>query len=316
MSNGYASSAINDPALLKEKGEGASYGGVMADGETPFTGTLWARPKPLVAHETDFGRPECDWDTVYWGIVEHGIRNSCQRTFAPTGTIATTAGMEGYGCEPLFALFYIRTVMQEREQIKLVYPSQLFLKALNKAGITDEDELVQIAERVKENNGSCQGVEGVPLDIQDIFVVASDLSGVEHVRMQAVLQAFVDNSISKLRMWRRSTSRHTSWVARALRSTVREVVSSRCFQHRRRLRPERSRSWMRSTGRSSGFSPFLRRLRTRGCRLGRTVFVPRSARCGRRSLNWSRTTDDRSMFHFLWAAAVTTSTPSQRVSPV
>jgi ribonucleoside-diphosphate reductase alpha chain len=189
--------SIYDPALLKEKGEGATFEGTMTDGTTPFVGRLWSRPTPIISHETDFGRPECDWDNVFEGIVAHGIRNSCQRTFAPTGTIATTAGMEGYGCEPLFALFYIRTVMQEREQIELVYPSQLFLQALTKAGITDEDELVQIAERVKANNGSCQGVEGVPLSIQDIFVVAGDLSGVEHVRMQAVLQAFVDNSISK-----------------------------------------------------------------------------------------------------------------------
>ncbi len=36
----------------------------------------------------------------------HGIRNAAQTTVAPTGTIATVAGCEGYGCEPVFALAY------------------------------------------------------------------------------------------------------------------------------------------------------------------------------------------------------------------
>jgi hypothetical protein len=34
------------------------------------------------------------------GICRHGIRNAAQTTIAPTGTIATVAGCEGYGCEP------------------------------------------------------------------------------------------------------------------------------------------------------------------------------------------------------------------------
>jgi ribonucleoside-diphosphate reductase alpha chain len=37
----------------------------------------------------------------------------------------------------------------------------------------------------------------VPEQIRDTFVVSADITAEEHVRMQAALQAFVDNSISK-----------------------------------------------------------------------------------------------------------------------
>ena len=55
-------------------------------------------------------QPEIDWDSVVSGIKKYGIRNAAQTTIAPTGTIATVAGCEGYGCEPVFALAYIRHV--------------------------------------------------------------------------------------------------------------------------------------------------------------------------------------------------------------
>ena len=45
--------------------------------------------------------------------------------------------------------------------------------------------------------GSCQGLEEVPEAIQRVFVVSQDITAEEHVRMQAALQTFVDNSLSK-----------------------------------------------------------------------------------------------------------------------
>jgi len=45
--------------------------------------------------------------------------------------------------------------------------------------------------------GTCQGLPGLPELIQHTFVVSADISAEEHVRMQAALQAFVDNSLSK-----------------------------------------------------------------------------------------------------------------------
>jgi ribonucleoside-diphosphate reductase alpha chain len=46
-------------------------------------------------------------------------------------------------------------------------------------------------------HGSCQTIDAVPEEIRDVYVVSQDISAEEHVRMQAALQAFVDNSLSK-----------------------------------------------------------------------------------------------------------------------
>jgi ribonucleoside-diphosphate reductase alpha chain len=51
-------------------------------------------------------------------------------------------------------------------------------------------------EKVMET-GSCQGIEETPQPIRQIFAVSADITAEEHVRMQAAMQAFVDNSLSK-----------------------------------------------------------------------------------------------------------------------
>lgn len=157
---------------------------------------FWSPPEAMVVGFRDFGRPEVDWSRVEDGIRAHGIRNACQFTYAPTGTISNVAGLEGSGCEPLFALAYVRTVMQEGQNIELPYLSGLFEEALDREGIDAATKAV-ILEKVRENGGSCQGIEEVPEEIRRVFVVAADVTPEEHVRTQAVLQAFVDNSISK-----------------------------------------------------------------------------------------------------------------------
>ena len=143
----------------------------------------------------DWGRPAVDWDRVLEGVRTHGIRNSTQLTVAPTGTIATVSGIEGYGCEPAFALAYTRYVHEADERIQLLYVSPRFEKALIDAGVDAEERRV-ILDQVKET-GSCQDVEGVPERIKRVFVVSSDIPAEGHIRMQAALQLFVDASISK-----------------------------------------------------------------------------------------------------------------------
>jgi ribonucleoside-diphosphate reductase alpha chain len=136
-----------------------------------------------------------DWGEIVAGIRQHGIRNAAQTTIAPTGTIATVAGCEGYGCEPVFALAYVRHVNDNGRDLQLTYTSPQFNRALEQAGI-DEPTRQALVEQVMEN-GSCQGVEGVPEEIQQVFAVSQDICADEHVQMQAAMQAFVDNSLSK-----------------------------------------------------------------------------------------------------------------------
>ena len=98
----------------------------------------WTPPSPLIPPANDFGRPAVDWAKVVTGIRKHGIRNAAQTTVAPTGTIATVAGCEGYGCEPVFALGYFRHVNDNGQDLRLTYASPLFERALDEAGVEPE----------------------------------------------------------------------------------------------------------------------------------------------------------------------------------
>jgi ribonucleotide reductase alpha subunit len=155
----------------------------------------WQPPAPLTPPAHDHGRPAVDWSKVVDGIRVHGIRNACQTTIAPTGTIATVAGCEAYGCEPVFALAYIRHVNDRGRDLRLTYTSPAFERALTAAGV-DQAARERIVEQVLAR-GSCQDLAEVPAAVRHTFVVSQDISAEEHVRMQAALQAFVDNSLSK-----------------------------------------------------------------------------------------------------------------------
>ncbi len=155
----------------------------------------WNPPVSIVPYTHDYGRPAVDWDAVVDGILKHGIRNAAQTTIAPTGTIATVAGCEGYGCEPVFALAYIRHVNDNGKDLQLLYASPAFEDALQKAGIAAEAREEILAQIMAE--GTCQNISALPQEMRDVFVVSGDISAEEHVRMQAALQAFVDNSLSK-----------------------------------------------------------------------------------------------------------------------
>jgi ribonucleoside-diphosphate reductase alpha chain len=125
----------------------------------------------------------------------HGHPQRRPTTVAPTGTIATVAGCEGYGCEPVFALAYYRHVDDSGSDLKLSYMSPSFEQALMEAGVGDEAR-ARIVEQVMDK-GSCQDVDEVPPATRRTYVVSQDITAEEHVRMQAAMQAFVDNSLSK-----------------------------------------------------------------------------------------------------------------------
>jgi len=159
----------------------------------------WTPPTPLQPYDVEnaFGRPSIDWNNVVEGIKKYGIRNGAQTTVAPTGTIGTVAGCEGYGCEPVFALAYTRRVHEATGDRLMNYVSPLFLKALDNAKITGAQR-----EKILESvllYGSCSSVSEdlLPKSIKDVFSVSSDVTATEHIYMQASLQRFVDNSISK-----------------------------------------------------------------------------------------------------------------------
>jgi ribonucleoside-diphosphate reductase alpha chain len=178
-------------ALAHERGAFPAIKGSIYD----FEKMQWQPPQPATPYTRQWGRPNLDWDGVLEGIQKYGIRNAAQTTVAPTGTIATVAGCEGYGCEPVFALAYVRHVNDNGKDLQLTYASPRFEAALEKAGLAQEARK-GIVKSVMQH-GTCQDVLEIPETIRDVFVVAGDIPSDEHVYMQAALQAFVDNSLSK-----------------------------------------------------------------------------------------------------------------------
>ncbi len=184
-------SMLTSIKLAEKRGPFPAIKGSIYDPEN----ITWEPPHSIVDYQNDYGRPEIDWDSILEKIKLYGIRNAAQTTVAPTGTISTVAGCEGYGCEPVFALAYIRHVNDNGNDLKLTYASPAFEKALIRLGM-DEKRRQEIFNQVMQE-GSCQNIDEIPTFVRNAFVVSSDISAEEHVRMQAALQAFVDNSLSK-----------------------------------------------------------------------------------------------------------------------
>lgn len=180
--------------LAEERSPFLAFENSIYDAKHP-DGMRWQVPVPPFSFTRNWGRPALNWKTVVKGIKKHGIRNAAQTTVAPTGTIATVCGCEGYGCEPVFALGYIRHFKDGDKNVELPYTSPLFEQMLDKADL-DEQRKSSIKQQVALH-GSCQEIDDLPENIKHAFVVSNDISAEEHVRMQAAIQAFVDNSISK-----------------------------------------------------------------------------------------------------------------------
>jgi ribonucleoside-diphosphate reductase alpha chain len=110
-------------------------------------------------------------DDIREAIRTYGIRNALLTSIAPTGTISLYAGNVSSGIEPVFAYSYTRKVLQ-------------------KDGSRTEEEVIDYAVQMWRD---LKGDEPLP----DYFVNAQTLPPMEHVKMQAAAQKWVDSSISK-----------------------------------------------------------------------------------------------------------------------
>ncbi|HGG64858.1 MAG TPA: adenosylcobalamin-dependent ribonucleoside-diphosphate reductase, partial [Rhodobacteraceae bacterium] len=110
-------------------------------------------------------------DDVRDAIRKYGIRNALLTSIAPTGTISLYAGNVSSGIEPVFAYAYTRKVLQND-------------------GTRTEEEVVDYAVQLwREKFGD--------VELPDYFVNAQTLAPLDHVKMQAAAQKWVDSSISK-----------------------------------------------------------------------------------------------------------------------
>ena len=116
------------------------------------------------------------------------LRNATTTTIAPTGTLSIIAGVSS-GIEPLFAISYIRNVMDNDELIEV---NPLFKQVALKEGFYSDKLMKRIAKK-----GTAKDFPEIPKTVQNIFVTAHDITPDWHVKMQAAFQKYTDNAVSK-----------------------------------------------------------------------------------------------------------------------
>jgi ribonucleoside-diphosphate reductase alpha chain len=126
--------------------------------------------------------------SVYEKKGEAPLRNATVTTIAPTGTISIIANASS-GVEPLFAVSYVRQVM-DNDLLVEVHP--YFEAVAKQRGFYSRELMQRIAE-----HGSLRDLEEIPEDIRRVFVTAHDIPPEVHIRMQAAFQQFTDNAVSK-----------------------------------------------------------------------------------------------------------------------
>ena len=110
-------------------------------------------------------------DDIREAVHTHGMRNALVTSIAPTGTISLYAGNVSSGIEPIFAYSYKRKVTQ-------------------RDGSRSEEEVTDYAVALWQ---ALQGDAPLP----ECFTDARSLAPLDHLRMQAAAQRWVDSSISK-----------------------------------------------------------------------------------------------------------------------
>jgi ribonucleoside-diphosphate reductase alpha chain len=116
------------------------------------------------------------------------FRNASRTTIAPTGSLSIIANCSS-GIEPLFALSYVRHILEGEEFIEV---NPYFEEAAKKGGFYSAELMRQLAEGKR-----LRDIEEVPEEIKRLFVTAHDISPEWHVKMQAAFQKFTDSAVSK-----------------------------------------------------------------------------------------------------------------------
>lgn len=133
-------------------------------------------------------------------------RNCTRSTIAPTGTIGITAGLQGGGIEPFFAIAYTRYNAQALDALRkgakpndkdvFVEVNPLFAQIARDNdyfGLSKED----LYRKIDLNHKSVRGITEIPEEMQDIFATAHDVNPSYHVAMQAAFQRHTNNGVSK-----------------------------------------------------------------------------------------------------------------------
>ena len=131
-----------------------------------------------------------------WGMPP--VRNSSVITIAPTGTISRIAGCSS-GIEPHFAMAWWSNVLwtdHEGTSSKLLDSPASVFQSLQEA-LGTEDEAKRILEKIIEDPDNAEAIMGDHGLDAAVYRTAMKISAEAHVKMQAIWQKHVTNSVSK-----------------------------------------------------------------------------------------------------------------------
>lgn len=126
--------------------------------------------------------------SIFQGRKGCRFRNATTTTIAPTGSLSIIAGCSS-GIEPLFALSFTRTILDNDEMTEV---NPYFEAAAKAGGFYSPDLMKAVAKK-----GGIQEIDDIPEAVKRVFVTAHDVTPEWHVRMQAAFQKYTDNAVSK-----------------------------------------------------------------------------------------------------------------------
>ncbi|MBN1645704.1 adenosylcobalamin-dependent ribonucleoside-diphosphate reductase [Candidatus Woesearchaeota archaeon] len=134
------------------------------------------------------------------------VRNSARTTIAPTGTIGITAGVQGAGIEPFFAVVYVRYNAAAVDKLKkgekpnekdTFYEINPLFKEIAEQNNYFGLQPKELWDKVERNHKTLIGIPEIPEKIQNLFLTSHDLKPMEHVKMQIAFQNHTNNAVSK-----------------------------------------------------------------------------------------------------------------------
>ncbi len=126
------------------------------------------------------------WDRL--GLPQ---RNAVTATIAPTGSLSIFADASP-SAEPLFGVGFARNILEGR----FVQIDTLFQEMWQE--YAGRELHARLQEEIGERGpDGIQDLAEIPEELRQIFLCAHDISPLDHIRMQAAMQEWVDNAVSK-----------------------------------------------------------------------------------------------------------------------